>query len=236
MILLARHSSADKYNGLTYFITPVAGAPGVTDRALIKITGQTGFNEVLFEDAVIPDTLRVDEVGKGWQVAMTTLTHERGAAENAGSGGGQSVEDRLGALIALAKRMPRNGKTAWDDAIIRDRLMQIVIRVEGFRQVFRRARVAALTEHPMRLALSSKVLISELNRTWRAGPRDQGRSRRSTSATNAPPTAPNGARYMNSYGITIAAGTSEIQRNILGERVLGLTGRVKKREPVGTGH
>ncbi len=72
-------------------------------RPLIKITGQTGFNEVLFEDVVIPDTLRVDEVGKGWQVAMTTLLHERGAAEGAGSGGGQSVEDRLAALIALAK-------------------------------------------------------------------------------------------------------------------------------------
>ena len=78
MILLARHSSADKYNGLTYFITPIAGAPGVTVRPLIKLTGQTGFNEVLFEDAIVPDTLRVDKVGMGWQVAMTTLLHERG--------------------------------------------------------------------------------------------------------------------------------------------------------------
>src|SRR5690606_14029833 len=59
MILLARHSNADKYEGLTYFITPVADTPGVTVRPLIKITGGTGFNEVLFEDVVIPDTMRL---------------------------------------------------------------------------------------------------------------------------------------------------------------------------------
>jgi alkylation response protein AidB-like acyl-CoA dehydrogenase len=123
----------------------------VTVRPLIKITGQTGFNEVLFEDVVVPDALRVDAVGKGWQVAMTTLTHERGAAESAGSGGGISLEDRMAALIALAKKMKRNGRPAWDDAVIRDRIAQLAVRVEGFRQAFRRTRVAALTDHPLRI-------------------------------------------------------------------------------------
>ena len=224
MILLARHSTADKYNGLSYFIVPIAGAQGVTVRPLIKITGQSGFNEVLFEDLVIPDTLRVDEVGKGWTVAMTTLLHERGAAENAGSGGGQSVEERLAMLVALAKRMPRGTGTAWDDPVIQDRLMQMTIRVEGFRQVFRRARVGALTDHPMRIALSSKLLISELNQDLAAlaleieGPF----ASLYLGDERAPDDAEWPLAYMNSYGVTIAAGTSEIQRNILGERVLGL--------------
>jgi len=224
MILLARHSTADKYGGLTYFICPIGGAAGVTVRPLIKITGQTGFNEVLFEDVVVPDALRVDAVGDGWRVAMTTLTHERGAAEGTGSGGGASLEDRLAALIALARRMPRNGQTAWDDAVIRDRLMQLVIRVEGFRQTFRRARVAALTDHPMRIPLSSKLLLSELTQDLAAAALEIEGAHASLYLGDA--RAPDGAdwplAYLNSYGITIAAGTSEIQRNILGERVLGL--------------
>jgi hypothetical protein len=224
MILLARHSTRDKYEGLTYFICPIAGARGVTVRPLIKITGQTGFNEVLFEDVVVPDALRVDAVGKGWQVAMTTLTHERGAAEGAGSGGGASVEDRVAALIALAKKMKRNGRPAWDDPVIRDRIVQLAVRAEGFRQTFRRARVAALTDHPMRIPLSSKLLLSELNQDLAALALEVEGAHASLYLGDE--RAPDGAEwplaYMNSYGITIAAGTSEIQRNILGERVLGL--------------
>ena len=162
MILLARTSRDDKYKGLSYFIVPIAGAQGVTVRPLIKITGETGFNEVLFEDLVVADTFRVDEVGKGWTVAMTTLTHERGAADSAGGGGGFSLEDKVQALIALAKRTPRGDATAWDDAVLRDRIVQILIRAEGLNQTFRRARVPALAEDPMRLMLQGKVLISEL--------------------------------------------------------------------------
>jgi len=224
MILLARHSTQDKYAGLTYFISPIAGATGVTVRPLIKITGETGFNEVLFEDVVLPDSLRLDDVGKGWQVAMTTLTHERGAAESAGGGGGHSVDDRLASLVALAKRLPRNGKTAWDDLVLRDRILQLAVRVEGFRQTFRRARVGALTDHPMRIALSSKLLLSELNQEMAAVALEIEGAHGTLYLRDE--RAPDGGdwplAYMNSYGITIAAGTSEIQRNILGERVLGL--------------
>jgi alkylation response protein AidB-like acyl-CoA dehydrogenase len=224
MILLARNSPTDKYAGLTYFICPIAGAQGVTVRPLIKITGQTGFNEVLFEDVVVPDALRVDAVGNGWQVAMTTLTHERGAAEGAGSGGGASIEDRLEALIGLARRMKRNGKAAWDDPVIRDRLMQLAVRVEGFRQTFRRARVAALTDHPMRIPLSSKLLLSEITQDLAAAALEIEGAHGSLylADANAPDAAEWPLAYLNSYGFTIAAGTSEIQRNILGERVLGL--------------
>ena len=133
MILLGRHSKEDKYNGLTYFIAPIGDAKGVTVRPLVKITGETGFNEVLFEDVVIPDSLRLDEVGKGWTVAMTTLTYERGAAEGAGSGGGMSLEERVQELIALASARARNGGSAWDDAVVRDKVVQIAIRAEGLK-------------------------------------------------------------------------------------------------------
>src|SRR5262245_51363838 len=224
MILLARHGNEDKYRGLTYFICPIAKTKGVTVRPLIKMTGQTGFNEVLFEDVVVPDNLRLDDVGKGWTVAMTTLLHERGAAEGAGSGGGPSFEDELTKLIALARRTRRNGKTAWDDAVVRDKVVQLLVRAEGLRQTARRMRVGSLADHPMRLPLSAKVLMTELMQDIGA----LGVEIAGAGATRylGDPAAPDGGHwphaYMNSYGMTIAAGSNEIQRNILGERVLGL--------------
>ena len=123
--MITRHSREHKYNGLTYFIVPIADTKGVTVRPLIKITGETGFNEVLFEDVVVPDKLRVDDIGKGWTVAMTTLLYERGAAEGAGSGGGISLDERIMQLVSLARRSKRDGKPAWDDPIIRDRVAQL---------------------------------------------------------------------------------------------------------------
>ena len=224
MILLARHSSDDKYKGLTYFVTPIAETKGVTVRPLIKITGGTGFNEVLFEDVVISDNMRLDEIGKGWTVAMTTLTHERGAAEGAGSGGGTGIEDRIGGLIALAKKTPRGAGTAWDDPVIRDRIVQVAIRAAGLRQMARRGRVAGLVDHPMRLPLQGKVVMTELMQdaaqiglelTGAAGSLY-------LNDDNAPDGGDWSHAYLNSFGMTIAAGTSEIQRNILGERVLGM--------------
>jgi len=224
MIILARTSNTDKYKGLTYFICQIAGADGVTVRPLIKMTGETGFNEVIFENVVVPDTLRLDDVGKGWTVAMTTLLHERGAAEGAGSGGGQSLEDRIDALIGLAKRSPRDAGTAWDDPVLRDRILQLVVRAEGFRQTFRRARVDALIDAPMRIPLQQKLLISELAQDIAAVALEVQGPYASLYAGDerAPDDAAWPRAYMNSYGITIAAGTSEVQRNILGERVLGL--------------
>jgi alkylation response protein AidB-like acyl-CoA dehydrogenase len=224
MIMLCRSSSTHKYEGLTYFIVPIAGAEGVTVRPLIKITGETGFNEVLFEDVVVPDHLRVDEVGKGWTVAMTTLLYERGAAEGAGSGGGVSLDDRVASLIDLARRMPRNGGSAWEDPLVRDRVMQLAIRAEGLRQSQRRAKVEPLTDHPMRLPLQSKVQVSELLQDMAAAALEIEGAHASLylGDAHAPDNGQWPLAYLNSYGFTIAAGSNEIQRNILGERVLGL--------------
>lgn len=221
MILLARTSRDHKYEGITYFLCPIAGHPGVTVRPLTKITGESGFNEVLFEDVVIADELRLDAVGKGWAVAMTTLTYERGAGEGAGASEAVGSTERL---IRLARDSRRGNTTAADDPVLRDAIVQRAIVAEGVRQNGRRARVAALTDHPLRLPLQQKVLTSELA---------QHDARLAVTIAGArgtlyklDPGAPDHGRwplaYMNSYGATIAAGANEIQRNILGERVLGL--------------
>ena len=108
--------------------------------------------------------------------------------------------------------------------MLRDRIMQILVRAEGMRQLYRRARVPALIEHPMRIPLQGKLLISELLQDAAALGMEIEGAHASLYLNDAQ--APDGGTwplaYMNSYGITIAAGTSEVQRNILGERVLGL--------------
>ncbi len=231
MILLARSDRAQKYEGMTYFVVPIKAELGhtVTVRPLIKITGETGFNEVFFDNLEIPDDYRVGAIGQGWQVAQTTLLHERGAGPmvtpSSGRGGDpdRQIADAYG-LIELARKSPRAGKTAADDPVIRDRIMQLIIRQEGSRQGARRARVPALCEHAQRVPLQAKLVMSEIRQDVCALAMEiQGASSSlAMGDANAPDAGEWALGYMNSYGVTIAAGTNEIQRNILGERVLGL--------------
>jgi alkylation response protein AidB-like acyl-CoA dehydrogenase len=222
MILLARTSRDHKYDGLSYFVCPIEGHPGVRVRPLIKLTGERGFNEVLFEDARIPDALRLGEVGAGWKVAMTTLTYERGAGEGAGGGGGGARP--VGRLIELARASRRDGLCAADDPVTRDAIVRLAIAAEGLVQASRLARIPALNEAPMRIPLQQKLVGSELSQqVARLGVEIAGAR---ASLYKLDPAAPDAGHwplaYLNSYGGTIAAGTNEIQRNILGERVLGL--------------
>jgi len=232
MILLARTDRTRKHDGLSYFVVPIESAlgKGVTVRPLIKMTGETGFNEVIFEDLEIDDGLRLDAVGKGWTVAMTTLLHERGAGSlvTPQSGGRRAEEaaetGNAGRLIGLARQSWRHGACAAEDPVIRDRIMQIAIREEGFNLNQKRAQVPALAEDVMRIPLQWKLVISELSQDAAALALDIAGA--AGSLYIADPNAPQGGRwplaYLNSFGMTIAAGTSEVQRNILGERVLGL--------------
>ncbi len=234
MILLCRTDKAEKYNGLSYFVVPIKSAlgQGVTVRPLIKLTGETGFNEVLFEDFEVDDRYRLDEVGNGWAVAMTTLAHERGAGPLVTpSSGGMAVEEgeslstsNAMSLVDLAKKQKRNGKSAADDAVIRDEIMQLMIRREAMVQNGRRAAVSSLVDHPARIALQGKLVATELNQDM-AELAYQIEGMASSLYVNDA-AAPAGGQwplaYMNSFGVTIAAGANEVQRNILGERVLGL--------------
>jgi alkylation response protein AidB-like acyl-CoA dehydrogenase len=222
MILLARTSRDHKHDGITYFLCPIEGHPGVTVRPLVKMTGETGFNEVFFDDVVIPDELRLDDVGKGWTVAMTTLTSERGAAE--GAGGGISSSHPMERLIGLARNSQRNGHCAASDPVTRDAIMQHAIVFEAMRHSGRRARVAALNDHPMRLLLQMKLVGSEFEQSLsRLGVDIAGaRSTLYKQDESAPDAGYWPLAYMNSYGVTISGGSNEIQRNILGERVLGM--------------
>ncbi|MGH7803306.1 MAG: acyl-CoA dehydrogenase family protein [Candidatus Binatia bacterium] len=224
MLLLARTGHHDKYGGLTYFIVPIAETKGVTVRPIIKMTGEYGFNEVLFEDLEIADDLRVDQVGQGWTVAMTTLTSERGAAENAGGVTGASSDDWIADLLALVKATKRNGRSLWEDPVWRERVAKLAERAEGMKQNQRRALVEALTDHPMRIPLQWKTIVTELNQAIAAAALEIA-GMGSTLYVGDPKAPADGKwplAHMNTFGVTISGGSNEVQRNILGERVLGL--------------
>lgn len=231
MILLLRTDKSHKYEGLSYFVVPIRSVlgKGVTVRPLIKMTGETGFNEVLFEDLEVDDSYRLDELGKGWQVAMTTLLHERGAGElqtpmSGGMKGEATHASTTENLIELARNTQYNGKSAAADPVLRDRIVRQVIREAGWQESQKRARVPALLDHPSRLPLQYKLRASEVAQETAALSLEIAGA--SATLYLRDDQAPAGGQwplaYMNSYGGTIAAGSSEIQRNILGERVLGL--------------
>lgn len=219
MILLARTSSEEKHGGLTYFIVPIAAAlsSGVSVKPLIKMTGETGFNEVLFDNLSVTDTLRVDEEGKGWTVAMTTLLHERGAGGiTAPATGGSALasERSAGALVVLSKKLSREGRPLSEDVYFRDRIMRLVIREEGMKQDLIRAGCEALVDHPLRLPLQAKLLLSEHLKEVAALATEMLGQRASLylGDENAVDEARWTLGYMNAFGFTIAAGTNEIQK------------------------
>jgi alkylation response protein AidB-like acyl-CoA dehydrogenase len=225
MILLARTDpQAGKYEGLSYFLCPM-DAPGVTVQPLVKMTGEGGFNQVIFDHAPMPEDALLGRLGQGWQIAMTTLLFERGASE--GSGGGQATAsaESLRRVADLARRARRDGRLAAEDPVLRDRLVQLWITEEALRLGSLRARIPELVaERPQALRLMNKLVYSEFNQQlaelaceilgpetmlWLGDPRAMDRAEWPRA-------------YLNSFGMTIGGGTSEIQRNILGERVLGL--------------
>jgi alkylation response protein AidB-like acyl-CoA dehydrogenase len=223
-ILLARTDpDTRKHAGISYFLAPM-DVPGVEVQPLIKMTGEGGFNQVIFTEARIPAATLLGSEGQGWELATATLSFERGASEgSAGAGGG--ADHSVAAVIEMARRLSRDGRPALDDPIVRDRLAAFAIEEAANRWSNRRARVKGLVaDRPMALALTSKLTGSELGQRLS----DYACELQGWSGTlyvgdeNAVDDAEWQRTYMNSYAMTIAGGTSEVIRNVVGEKVLGL--------------
>ena len=224
MILLARTSTDgdNKYAGLSFFLSPMQ-VDGIEPQPIKKLTGEYGFCQTHFIDAHIPADCMIGAEGEGWQVAMKTLMFERGAT--GGQAGGLSMMDiNMGDVLELAKRARRNGKPALEDPLIRDELVQLLIEERSNRLMNARAKIPALnSERPNAISMSGKLRGSELKRkfTQFAVSLQGANGARYVSAA-----AVDGGRwqrsYFNSFSATIGGGTSQIQKNILGERVLGL--------------
>ena len=225
MILLARTSGdgPSKYAGLSFFLAPMK-IPGVETRRLQKLTGEYGFTQCFFTDARIPASGLMGEEGQGWNIAMKTLEYERGAKVN--PVGGYFVKEMdVMRVVDLARTAKRGGRPVLDDPVMRDRLIDYMIDIQALNLNNQRRRMAPLNQDkPMGLALMNKLARTELVRELTefslqfqgtlAGyyvgdeaAQDDGYWHRA---------------YLNSFSATIGGGTSEIQRNIIGEHVLGL--------------
>ena len=224
MILLARTSTGgdNKYAGLSFFLAPM-DAPGVDPQPIKKLTGEYGFCQTFFQDARIPASTLFGGEGNGWQVAMLTLTFERGATGGQ-AGGIASMDLNVNDVVELARRAQRNGKPAIEDPLIRDELVQLLIESKGHSLMASRARVPALaSEWPAAIPMSGKLRGSELKRRMcKLAISLQGANGARYVAADAIDGGMWQRSYMNAFSGTIGGGTSQIQKNILGERVLGL--------------
>ena len=224
MILLARTDPQSKrQNGLSYFLVPMQ-APGIRTQPIRKLTGEYGFTQTFFEDARVPADCLMGQEGQGWQIAMQTLTFERGAAGGQ-AGGLARMSVGVDDVIALAQRSRRNGRPALADAQVRDSLMRLLIEAQGDRLCNARARVPALcSERPAAIALSNKLRLTEhARRLFQFSLTLQGaHAARWVGDAQAVDGGLWQRSYLNAFSATIGGGPSQIQANIVGERVLGL--------------
>ncbi len=225
MLLLARtDASVNKYAGLSYFLFPMK-SEGVTIRPLVKMTGEGGFNEVLFAEAPMPLDALLGSEGQGWQLAIATLMFERGAADNAS--GGRDAQDwqALVRISELAQRAQRDGAAAANDPVLMDELVGCWIELEAIRLGSLRARIPELCE-PRRdaLPMMRKLVHAELaHRLSRLAVQLLGpEAALGLGDAHAPDGGEWPRGYLGSYGLLLGGGTSEVQRNILAERVMGL--------------
>jgi len=225
MILLARTNpnTERKYDGLSFFLSPMH-VEGVDTRPIRKITGEYGFTETFFTDARIPADCIMGEEGQGWRIAMQTLQYERGA--EAGAAGGLSfvriiVDDMIDQLADLQ----RNGKPALQDPLIRDELVKLVMEEKAIAIGHRRQAVTPLTtDYPHSLPLSDKLRSTEYARRMRKfAVNAQGAAGSLYVGDDAARQGGFWQRaYFNSFSATIGGGTSQVQRNIVAEHILGL--------------
>jgi len=225
MILLARTDpeASNKYAGLSFFLAPM-DAPGIDVQPIRKITGEFGFNQTFFNDARIPATCRMGAEGEGWAVAMSTLTFERGVT--GGQAGGTSmISVKVADVVELARVTKRNGKPAIEDPWVRDQLVRFISEEQGDRLTSARAKHKALVaDRPESVALSGKLRHTEhRRRLCQFAIALQGaNAARYMGDAQAVAGGKWQRSYFNAFSATIGGGTSQVQANIIGERVLGL--------------
>jgi alkylation response protein AidB-like acyl-CoA dehydrogenase len=225
MILLARTSGdgPSKYAGLSFFLAPMK-IPGVEVRRLKKLTGEYGFVQCFFNGARIPASGLVGEEGQGWSMAMKTLEYERGAKVNP-VGGYFAKEMDVMNIVDLARQAKRGGKPLLDDPVMRDRIVKYMIDIQALNLNNQRRRMPALAQDwPMGLALINKLARTELVRELTEFAL-QFQGTRAGYYAGDPEAQDDGfwhRGYLNSFSATIGGGTSQIQKNIIGEHVLGL--------------
>jgi alkylation response protein AidB-like acyl-CoA dehydrogenase len=218
--MLARTDpDAPKHKGISYFLVDMK-TPGITVKPLINIAGTKGFNELFFENVRVPKDALLGEKNQGWYMATTTLSYERTAIEAP-----SRAQRILNDLVRYAKLTKKNGRILAQDANVRQRLAQLAIEVDVARCLsYRVATSQARGDIPGPESPANKVFCSEmLQRIAQLGTQMMGLYSQLEFHTKWAPLKGKIERlYLTSVSGTIAGGTSEIQRNIIAERGLGL--------------
>ncbi len=221
-ILLVRTDfEAPRHKGLSYLIVDMK-SPGVSTRPLVQMTGEAEFAEMFFENVKVPVENLVGELNKGWMVAITTLMHERGSLSFSII---VTFEQRLQALIELSRSSTLNGKPVLEDPQVRQRLARLYTDVKTFKlNTMRQMSTIGPGQLPGPEGSLLKLHWSELNqRLVELAFEIEGPfSSLAPDSVDAPFEGRWQYEYLRARGNTIEAGTSEVQRNIVAERVLGL--------------
>jgi alkylation response protein AidB-like acyl-CoA dehydrogenase len=220
-LIVRTDPAAPKHKGLTALLVDMH-SPGIEVRGLKQMSGESEFGEIFFRDVRVPVENVVGKVNEGWGVAMGTLMHERGTF---GAALQVNYRRNFNRLVEIAKQIDRNGEPAAQDPVIRQKLAQCYAEIEVMRlnqmRAFSRINETGV---PGPEGSIQKIFWSELNQRFQQvameilGPYGQ--------LTHGAPDAFDQGQwaygYLRSRGNTIEAGTSEIQRNIIGHFVLGL--------------
>jgi alkylation response protein AidB-like acyl-CoA dehydrogenase len=211
--------AARKHDGITFLLVDMR-TPGIEIRPLTEMTGEDWFNEVFFDRVRVPLANVVGEIGRGWDVIVDTLSHERASAAPHAR-----LEAEIELLRRLVRRLPRGGGVAADDPVLRQQLARFSIEITNLRlNAYRNADTIERTGLPGPMGSTLKLGWSELDQRVKElaaevlGPYGLLRE--------GDPLAVDAGFWSHellwSRAATIYAGTSEIQRNIIAERVLGL--------------
>jgi alkylation response protein AidB-like acyl-CoA dehydrogenase len=222
-ILLTRTSDGPKYRNLTFFIVDM-NTPGIEVRPIRQISGESDFCEIFFTDCRVPADWVVGEIGDGWTVGISTLLNER-VALSAGAGTAVISVQGMERLIKLAQRTSRNGGRAADDPQIRQRIADVYIASLANKLTAYRVLTAQFKGRTPGPEASVLKLSGDL---W-----TQRLSDLAAEILGPKILAMKGGRLAEDDGawatgvlwnraLTIGGGTSEIQKNIIAERVLGL--------------
>ncbi len=214
--LIARSDpDAPKHKGMTAFMVPM-DLPGIEVRPIKQMSGGQSFNEVFFSDVRIPDSLRLGPVGEGWKVALTTLGFERDHSETGATSAKAGGSWRQ--LLATAQAV---GVT--DDPHIRQRLMEVYIHTRVEAMTMRRAADLAKGGTPGPEGSLGKLMWTE-GMTLMSDVVSEVLGPRLIADTGEWGTYEWHEHVLGAPGYRIAGGSDEVQRNIVGERVLGLPG------------
>jgi len=215
-VLVRTDPEAPKHRGISYLLADMK-SPGITVRPLVQMTGARGFNEVFFDDVRVPKKNIVGEKNQGWQVTVTTLAFERNVSRDA--------HGQLRELIALAKRLGRADGTAWDDGGVRQKIAAFECEAQAIKYTWYRQLTRRLKGHPPGPEGSIlKLCSTELNLRIQLFAMELlgAYSQIEHGAAFAIDEGKWSFRMLGARSGTIAAGTNQIQHNIIGERILGL--------------